>query len=73
MMETTFSNECCEKCKFIRRLKHNFTRGNGFEESYCCVVYEYYRDPIDRAEGWVQEVGLDGMCELFDDGTNNKE
>ena len=67
----SYMDDCCEKCKYFRKLKHNFTHDYGFEDSYCCVVWEYYKDPLDD-DGTIciQEVGPDGMCELFDDKEN---
>ena len=62
----------CSNCKYFRKLKHNFERGKGFDEDYCCVVWEYV-DVDDAGERWVQEVGKNSMCEMFDDGTDNKE
>ena len=49
--------ERCELCKFYRRLKHNFERGKGFEESHCCVIFEQ--------ENEVLEVAPTSMCEMF--------
>ena len=53
------NNERCELCRNYKRLKHNFTRGKGFEESYCCDLFG------DEKGGWIQEVTPDGMCEVF--------
>jgi len=50
--------ECCVNCKHIRRLKHNFKQGAGFEESFCCVVF------VDE-DGYAVEVDKDDMCEMF--------
>lgn len=62
----SYTDDCCEKCKYFRKLKHNFMQDYGFEESFCCVVWEYYKDPLDDdGAAWIQEVGPDGMCELF--------
>ena len=55
--------ERCELCKHFKRLKHNFKRGKGFENSYCCDVL--FNLPEDDTEAWVQEVPPRGMCELF--------
>lgn len=65
MMETK-----CSNCVYSRKLKHNFEREKGFSEDYCCVVWEYV-DVDDIGERWVQEVGKNSKCEMFDDGTNN--
>ena len=53
--------EKCESCRYIRRLKHNFTVGKGFEESNCCVV----NLEIDGSDGWAQEVNKDDVCEMY--------
>ena len=55
--------ECCANCRYLRRLKHNFKREMGFEESYCCSVW--LRDPNDIKSTWVQEVSPNDMCEMF--------
>lgn len=60
----------CSNCKYFRRLKHNFEREKGFSEDYCCVVWEYSDEP---GEVWIQEVGKNSMCEMFDDGISYKE
>ena len=67
-------NEHCKNCKFFRKLKHNFKTGEGFQESYCCIIWEYI-DDCDVVNTWIQEVGPLSMCEMFTakDGTNNKE
>jgi len=51
--------ERCELCRNYHRLKHNFTRGEGFEESHCCDLWGNDED------GWIQEVTPNGMCEMF--------
>lgn len=54
--------ESCENCQYHHLLKHNFKRGKGFEESFCCDVWMH----IDHAEdSWIQEVSNQGVCELF--------
>ena len=53
----------CKNCKYIRPLKHNFETGKGFENSYACVVWEYYAEKDETID--IQEVGLDSRCELF--------
>ena len=61
-------NECCAKCRFFHRLKHNFQVGKGFEESYCCDVVMHLprsESKIDDCEPWIQEVTPDSMCEMF--------
>lgn len=54
--------EKCEYCKFFHRLKHNFERGKGFEESHCCTAWIELEPILDS---WVQEVTANEMCELF--------
>lgn len=56
------SNECCGRCMFIHRMKHNLEKGKGFQESYACDVL-MHRD--DGEDGWIQEVTPQGMCEMF--------
>ena len=53
--------ECCENCVYYHRLKHNFKKGNGFEDSYCCDVMMH----IDDGEGWVLETEPQSRCEMF--------
>ena len=72
------NNEFCKNCKYIRKLKHNFKVGEGFEESHVCVVWEYvhenYDDMVD-CESFCLEVAETSMCEMFSpkDGTDSKE
>lgn len=54
--------ECCSNCVYYRRLKHNFKRGVGFEESHCCVMWI---KTDDDSISWVQEVDAEGMCEMY--------
>ena len=56
-------NECCAKCRYYHRLKHNFKVGVGFEESYCCDVLMHLPD---THEPWIQEVTPNGMCEMYE-------
>lgn len=70
------NKEFCKDCKYIRLLKHNFKVGEGFEESYVCVVWEYaHREPknLIDCEPFCVEVSETSMCEMFSpkDGTNN--
>lgn len=59
--------EKCENCLYLRRLKHNFTAGKGYEESKCCVALL----EIDGSEdGWAQEVKDGGFCELYERRTH---
>lgn len=51
--------EKCENCLYLRRLKHNFTVGKGYEESKCCVA-------LLEDDGWVQEVKQDDFCEMYE-------
>lgn len=51
--------ERCGLCKNIHKLKHNFTKGKGFEESHVCDVFRG-----EKGE-WFQEVTENGMCEMF--------
>lgn len=51
--------EHCEHCKFLRRLKHNFEVGKGYEESFCCVIFAKEKD------GFASEVEKGGSCEIF--------
>lgn len=62
----SYEGDCCEQCKHFRRLKHNFARYSGFEESFCCVLFEYLEEPqkLD-CEPWIQEVEKDSLCEMF--------
>lgn len=57
--------ERCEKCAHFHRLKHNFKKGIGFEESTCCDVLLHLPDSTDDTKPWVQEVTRLGMCEMF--------
>jgi len=62
----------CSNCRYFRKLKHNFERGKGFSEDYCCVFWEYWIDfDNPKEEIWIQEVGKNSMCEMFEDGTDN--
>lgn len=58
------SMENCFYCKYHRKLKHNFALGEGYEESNCCVVFEY-AEPNSRSN-FVLEVSEDSKCEMFD-------
>lgn len=57
--------EKCEKCAYFHRLKHNFEKGTGFEESTCCDVLLHLPDSTGDTKPWVQEVSRLGMCEMF--------
>ena len=67
MSEVISEKPSCEKCKFSRRLKHNFKEGVGFELDYCCVVWEYLSDqknePLEKT--MVIQVSKEDCCELF--------
>lgn len=56
------SEECCEKCLYYQRLKHNFQKGTGFQESHACDVLMYIPD---KSFGWIQEVEPQDRCEMF--------
>lgn len=55
--------EKCENCLYLRRLKHNFTVGKGYEESKCCI---FHLEINDGEDGWAQEVKEDDFCELYE-------
>ena len=59
--------DCCEKCKFYHRLKHNFKKGVGFKESHCCDVLFHIdcKNESDYQNSWIQEVTPDSKCEMF--------
>lgn len=57
-------NECCAKCRYMHRLKHNFKVSEGIEESYCCDVLLHL--PEDESEVWVQETSPEDICEMFE-------
>lgn len=61
--EDTTDGDCCAKCRYFHRLKHNFKVDEGFEESYCCDVLLHL--PEDESEGWVDEVEPQDICEMF--------
>lgn len=52
-------DEICKNCKYITMLKHNFTVGKGFEESFCCTIF------ANEEDGFVIEVELNDMCEMY--------
>lgn len=51
--------ECCKNCNWFTKLSHNFSVGNGFENSHCCVVF------AKEKEGFVVETTENDMCEMF--------
>jgi len=61
------ARERCADCKFYRLLKHNFALFEGYDESHCCVVFEYAdEDKIDkRKDSFVIECCEDDFCEMF--------
>lgn len=59
------SNECCAKCRYYHRLKHNFKVGVGFEESYCCDVLMHF--PEEGTWVWIQEVTPQDRCEMYEE------
>lgn len=58
------SNECCAKCRYIHRLKHNFEQGVGFKESFACDVLVNIKD---GEPGWIQETEPYSRCEMFEE------
>lgn len=54
--------EQCSNCVYFHRLKKDFVVGVGFKESFCCDVLLHIDD---GEEGWIQEVPVHGMCELY--------
>lgn len=53
----------CENCKYLRKLKHNFKVGSGFEETFCCIVF------ANEEDGFVVQVELnDDACEMYRKG-----
>ena len=55
--------ECCANCKFFHQLKHNFEKGKGYEEAYCCDALMHLYD--DKCKPWIQEVDKEDVCESF--------
>ena len=51
------TNERCELCRNYKRLKHNFEKSKGFEESHVCTLF--------ADDGVYQEVTPNGLCEMF--------
>ena len=51
--------ECCKNCNWFTKLSHNFSVGNGFENSHCCIVFAKEKD------GFVVETAENDMCEMF--------
>lgn len=57
----------CQECRYFHVLKHNFEKGKGYTESYCCDVMLH----VDKQDvGWVQEAKPNDRCELFSDWRN---
>lgn len=52
-------DETCKNCKYMTRLKHNFTVGEGFEESFCCIIF------ANEENGFAIEVVGNDRCEMF--------
>lgn len=64
--QTMTQEERCENCAYYHRLKHNFKKGIGFEESHCCDVLFHMPDSNDgSAKPWIQEVYPFNRCEMF--------
>ena len=58
----------CENCKYLRKLKHNFQVGSGFEESFCCVIF------ANEKNGFAVQVELnDDACEMYKKGNEENE
>lgn len=55
----------CSECLFFHPLKHNYTQKEGFEESYCCDALLHAKDRKSSEKPWIQQVSLDGWCEMF--------
>ena len=51
------TSERCELCRTYKRLKHNFEKSKGFEESHVCTLF--------ADDGVYQEVTPNGLCEMF--------
>lgn len=51
--------EHCKNCNWFTKLKHNFSVGNGYESSNCCIVFANVKD------GFVVEITENDMCEMF--------
>ena len=70
------NEERCEKCIFFHRLKHNFQKGKGFQESYACDVLMHLPDSKHTGDfnvaPWIQEVDTHGMCEMFTEVKQDK-
>ena len=60
------ANKTCFNCRYSHRLKHNYVKGKGFEESYCCDVIRYL--PDNNGEYWIQEVSPNDICEMYEEG-----
>lgn len=60
------NKERCIHCKHLRKLKHNFSNGEGFEYSHCCIALLTFDTEDTTAEPWVQEVSVNDKCELFE-------
>ena len=63
------TTENCIECKYCRKLKYNFEVGKGFKESYCCIVL--LQMPDTTPDCWVQEVNVNGGCEMFSCNKDN--
>ena len=64
------AKECCKNCKYIRKLEHNFVPEYGHERSYCCVLFEYMKEPerfIQPEINTIIEIGdiKEARCEMF--------
>lgn len=50
----------CAECVWFSDLRHNFQKGRGFEESFCCIAFV-----VNFREAYITEVQPDDMCEMF--------
>ena len=51
--------ERCKNCNWFTQLKHNFSVGNGYESSNCCIAFANEKD------GFIVETTENDMCEMF--------
>ena len=63
----------CDRCIYGRKLLKDFKVGEGYKDSYCCVMLliqdklekELDPDYKSNVEPWVQEVNPNSDCEMF--------
>ena len=72
-MVKMFSNNCCASCKFLRKLKHNFSVEEGYQKSYVCVAFEYCDTELgkDLRNNFMLEVDSTDMCEMYSKAYEN--